>query len=201
MIWVKGGIIKNKIIILALLVSSVLFSYLQWNTREEEPLINVIGATKDILQGEQITKDHLDVIAIHPRNNLDSYSTNTEDFIGKKSKTDIPKGAMLSTHYFFDREVDVVPEGKALTAIRLLPDSAICWMTKPDSLVDVYFVDSKGEVEVLGKVRLIHVYDQNMSADDMLFYAVVEGSEAIVSKIVQKRTMGRLELVLTHQGE
>lgn len=198
MIREEGGFIKNKIVILGLLVSSVIFSYLQWNARAEEPSVKVIGAVKDISQGERITKDHLALIDIHPRNKIESYSADPEVFLDKRSGTDIPKGAILSKCYFAAQQVDEVPEGKALTAIRLLPDSAICWIAKPDSVVDVYFVDSKGEMEVLGKVRLIEVYDQNMSSEEMLFYAVVEGDEDIIAKIVRKRAMGRLELVRTH---
>lgn len=175
----------------------MLISILQLGTKEEIPSERVIGASVDIKRGEIITRDHLTEVEIDLKNVIDSYSKSPEDFLGKTAYVDIPKGALLSKSYFFDHKLREVPKGRALTAIKLLPDSAICWITEPESILDVYFIDREGGVEVLGKVKLIHVYDQNMSSEDMLFYAVVEGSESVICKIVQKRALGRIEVVKT----
>lgn len=193
----KGVYIKNKIIIIGLLVCSVILSFLQLSTKAEIPSVKVIGAKMDIKRGETIAQEHLTEIEIDERHRIDSYSLSLDDYVGKVSDVDIPKGALLSTSYLRTQTWKDVPKGRALTAIKLMPDSAICWTPETESILDVYFVDPEGELEVLGKVRLLQVYDQNMGAEDMLFYAVVEGSENVIAKIVQKRALGRIEVVKT----
>lgn len=176
----------------------MIVAFLQMNAGNVKEHIKIMGACVDIKAGERIQAHHIKEVNLDPEIRIEDYSPREGDFLNKVCLVNIPKGALLCQSYFKDDDKGCeVEKGKALTAIKFFPDSAICWISEIGSILDVYFVDSEGTLEKLGQVRLVQVYDQKMGSEEMLFFAVVEGTEKVVSKIVQKRGLGRIEVVKT----
>lgn len=184
-----------------LVLLSVGLTVFQVFFKSQEQLVEDFGAARDIKAGEVIGSESVTRIKIHPSNRIGGNGrvAGMEDLIGKKATVDIPGGAILSRTYFEEPVLaEQLKKGRALTAVKLMPDHAICWVAEIGSFVDIYFISDSGETERLGEVELKKVYDQKLSAEDLLLFAVVEGSESVIEKIMQRRAAGRLEIIKTH---
>ncbi len=181
------------VFLILLSIGLTVFQVVNNNQRE----FAVIEVFRDIKQGEVIEQGDLGLVYRLEKAPLGAVQK-TEDAIGKVALVDLSKGTLAMSSYFEMPVQSDVPKGYAKTAIKLLPEEAICFTSDLESDVDVYFVSDGGSVEVLGEVVVKQFYDQKIETDDLLMYVVVVGKKSVVTDIVQKRALGRIELVKTH---
>ncbi len=184
---------KQKIVVVFFIVMSVGLTVFQV-LKTEEDAVEVVGVLRDIPAGTIVTER--DVGTMYVLDSPPSGSVrNTAEFLGKVSVVALKQGVVAMPEYFEEPSLDEMPAGYSQTAMKLSPDSAMCFTSELDSEVDVYFVGSKGEIERLGEVTIKEFYDHKMNQEDVLVYVVVVGKTSIVQKIVKNRSLGRLELV------
>ncbi len=184
---------KQKLIIVFLIVMSVGLTVFQL-VESGQKGVDVVCVMRDVKEGQVIEKEDVGILK-----SLDSLPKgalkNPDKLIGKVAVVSLSKGTVAMESYFEEVVEEDLQKGESKTAIRLTPDTAICFTSEIDSSVQVYFVGDKGELQKLGDVVLKQFYDQQMEQNDLLMYVVVEGKKSVIDKIVQKRALGRLELV------
>ncbi len=191
-----GGIINRKIIIGFLIAFSAVITFLQLSQRPEVETVRALAFARDVAKGERIAVSDFVEINILPQNTVDNMIIDANRIAGTRAALNLPSG-MIVVADFFETSDDFQPEeGNSMTAIKMLPDSAICWTTKSGSVVSVCFVDDKGEMTMLGEVKLLGVYDQRLGNDETPMFAVVEGKRNVIDQIIQRRALGRLEFLL-----
>lgn len=186
---------KRRIAVAVLLIVSALLTCFQLIGENQEETEFAVSIISDIKAGERITTAHLGMIPMPSKYLVENRPRSVEEAAGRYARVDIAGGTLVTDAFLSADDPYKIQRGRALTAIRLLPDSAICWITEIGQAVDVYFVDDLGKSAILGEVVVKKNFDPRMNEEDTLQYVVVEGDEAVVRKIVEKRAVGRLEIV------
>ncbi len=186
---------KQKIVVIFFIVMSVGLTIFQM-LKTEEDAIEVVGMLRDMDAGTIVTERDVGTLYV-----LDSPPAGSveraEDIVGKVAIVSLKHDVVAMPEYFDEPVIDEVPVGYSKTAMKLSPDSAICFTSDLNSVVDVYFVGDKGETERLGEVEIKAFYDHKMNQEDVFMYAVVVGKTSVVRKIIKNRALGRLELLKT----
>lgn len=185
---------RQKVMVAVLLLISGVLTVIQMNRTGAETTATW-GVIRDVPKGQIVTEEDIGAISVLPDHRLTGVVQSEEEVIGKRAAVDLREGMIACESLFEQPERYQVRKGSAMTAIKLLPDSAICWICEEGQQVDVYFVDDGGRSENLGEVTIRGAFDQMMSDQELFFFVVVEGRTGVIERIVASRTMGRLEIV------
>lgn len=182
------------IVITILLLTSIGITWMQLSSREEK-MTDVWMLARDIKKGEMVQQSDFYMGRIRSSSYpLDLLQTVAE-VEGMVALVDLRAHSLAAKNVFGEIPRYEPKKGNALTAIKMLPDSAICWTTEMGESVDVYFVEDKEPVEKLGSVIVKGKLDQRMGENELYTFMVVEGSKQTILEIVEKRTNGRIEIV------
>lgn len=182
------------VFIFVLLLISIGLTWVQLFSNDEE-MSEVWLLARDVKKGEVVKASDFYV----GKMKASSYPVDCVQILteveGKTARVDLGMH-MIATFNLFGEGNRYEPEkGNALTAIKMLPDSAICWTSELGERLDVYFVEDKQPAEKLGSVIVRGKMDQRMGEDELYTFMVVEGNQKTVLKIVEKRANGRIEIV------
>lgn len=178
-----------------MLCLSLGLTVVQLGQKDELETASALVLSRNMLQGEVVEASDIVEKSFLPENLPDNRLGSADEVIGKQLTVDVSAGSILLNSFFVEQFDFTVEAGHALTAVRLLPDTAICWTQEVDAEVEVCFVDSEGEMERLGKVVIRGVFDKQMGEDEALMFAVIEGKNNVVDRIISLREKGRIEFV------
>lgn len=182
------------VFIIVLLLASIGLTWVQL-VSDDEDMSEVWLLARDVKRGDVVKATDFHLGRIKASSYPGDCVKNLQEVEGKIARVDLGIH-MIATKNLFGEVNHYQPEkGNALTAIRMLPDSAICWTSELGEHLDVYFVEDKQPAEKLGSVIVRGKMDQRMGEDELYTFMVVEGNQKTVLKIVEKRANGRIEIV------
>lgn len=177
-----------------LLLASIGFTWMQLSS-DEKDMVEVLMLARDIGKGEILAQKDFYLGKILRSSYPADMLLHTSEAEGKAALVNMSAHTLASKSMFGEPPRYEPKNGNALTSIKLLPDSAICWTSEIGEVVDVYYIEDKLEAEKLGSVIVKGKLDQRMGDDELYMFMIVEGSKKTVLDIVEKRANGRIEIV------
>lgn len=93
-------------------------------------------------------------------------------------------------------------EGNAATALRLLPEQALCWTFEKEEIVAVVAVSKQpiskemgNKLKEIAQVKIIAYFDQRMEDRDLMQFVMIEGEESKILEILSLRPSYNIELI------
>lgn len=184
---------KRYIAAVALMILSIAIGLVQGSRTEKNPGIPVLVASRGFEAGEAITEDRLEWRQITPDSSPEGAIREWSE--GYVAAYPIAANSIMHVGLVRRAEDDVPERGHARTALRLTPDQALCWKLQRNEAVDVVFVDEGNRLSSIGKAVVVGWFDQQMKENENGTFLLLEAPEATVFEIVQKRDLGRIEIV------
>lgn len=169
-----------------------------WQLSQKSEVVteSALVFARDVARGEVLQASDFVEIQVLPDTCVEGMLTSAQEAAGAYVLLDLPRGVVAIEDFFEHSLEPEIEKGYAMTAIKMSPDSAICWTSEAGSILSVCFVDDEGALTELGEVKLLDIFDQRLGKDDVPVFAVVTGKKTVIEQIVQRRTLGRLEVLI-----
>jgi hypothetical protein len=151
---------------------------------------------KDLDAGTVLSEEDIVIGKINTQWDSEAYVKEASTAIGKQLSTDVKKNALISIGSLAEVKEAMQPaNGFALTAVKLTPETAVCWAFEAGDTLALYWVDDDAVATLIGNVFIKSIVSESGASKSAPVYAIVEADEVIVTKIVAMRDEGRFELV------
>lgn len=142
----KEKLSKNKLIIIILLVASVTViasTYISKMEQSKSNLVGIVLATKDISDGNIITKEMISLAKVPKEYLLQNITTNTEDIIGKTAIVPIYKGEQI----VIDKLTETITTPKKNSWVLPINPTDKALDLSENSFVDIWLVPTSKGIE------------------------------------------------------
>ena len=181
------------VLLMGLLLTAMEVSWIQ-NEKNRE-MVGVIGVIKPVQAGEILESGNLKEYEL-PKNHFhDGYYQSLDAVAGKTVMIDLAEKTLIFEGLLRESAYNVPLDGNGMTALKLEPESALCWTLDIGESVQVVQAGDDGSYKDLGTVLVKGLFDNYMEAHNVPAYVLVEGEIQIISKIIQLRETGRIELI------
>ncbi len=190
---------KRIAIVIGFILLGVLITGLEVNAIQEAKAASYVDVTAvkaDTKAGTLLEERHLMKVAVLEETLSKDYYQNTASVIGKRLVDDVGQKTILTAAMLTHFEKEAVLEEGALTSIKLLPESALCWDLKIGDEVEVVAKNLDGPgIVPLGKVTVKGIYDHLLEDDAVPTYLLVRGEDAVIGAIIGHKKDGQLEII------
>lgn len=199
---------KKTGLLIALVIASILMTFYQIQYIEKEALqasTEVYMMKEDRVAGHIIETTDLVLGSIYEKWASDDYITDMNQVVGKTLDADVKKNTVVTSRLLRENQSELLTSktNQAITALKLLPEEALCWEVNPNEWVSLYFISGEGQLESMGQVYIKEAYDdynQPVKEKGYTTYLLIEGDKSIIEGIIQNREKGRFEIVKTSQN-
>ncbi len=191
---------KIIIIILLLLCGGLItgFEIKQINVAQMDTRVPIVILKETLEVGSVLSTDNLEIINVDEALAVENTFYKVDDVVGKTLAIALTKGTILSTSMITEQTFFTPSKGHALTALKLSPESIMCWEVNNGEVVELVHVSLDGELRHIGKVVVKGYYDQEMVSDSnytsLPLFILVEGERHIIDEIIRSRDNGRIEV-------
>lgn len=191
---------KKILMAISILILSFLITFYQINKIKIETLQifeQVVLINKNLKAGMVIKESDLEYGKINKLWHSTNYYTQKEALIGKTILIDYGKNGILSSQLVADTvdEKMLTDRKNAMTALKLLPEEALCWSVAKGDYVNIFHIDSLYEINLMGNALIKAVYDGQLDNQTIPAYILIEADSETILNIIKFRESGRFEIV------
>lgn len=181
------------VLLVGLLLTAMEVKWIQ-NEKNTE-LIQVVGVINPLDAGEILERGNLTMYELLLNQYHDGYYRDYESVVGKTALVDFTEKTLIYDGILKEEAYDVPRPGNSLTALKLDPESALCWSLDIGEPILAVYVGDDGGYNQLGNVTVKGLFDNYMESDGVPTFVLVEGQNKTVENIIRYRSLGRIELI------